>query len=196
MAYVLDNATPILIELQKRSPGLALDTIDHVAVVANKAIRKRIANAARVDWHQRISSSGKRVIFHQPSVIRGYQRHSHKDASLIGDMQSFVINKLYASKMKAVVGFQDVKGFSPDKYRGGQIVGKLKYQKGTHMGKIGEKLEGGGPLTGFFAGSGGRYIGRPVVAPAKREIFGRAQTIAQKALDQAMREFKAEMGAA
>jgi len=195
MAYVIDKATPVLTKLAKRAPGLALDAIDHIAVVANKAVRREVAIAGRVDWHQRISKNGKRKIYRKKGIRKAFQRYSHTDNSQLEGLERFVINKLYAHSMKAVIGFMDVRGFSPDKYRAGKVAGNLSYVKGTMMDKIGKKLEGGGPLTGIFAGKKGHYKARPVVQRAARQIFGQAQSIAQKALDKSVKEFNAEVSA-
>lgn len=89
--------------------------------------------------HRRLVSSDK------GGSKRLFSRYGHNTGEKLDvDMADFIRFKVYDERHMVLVGFMNVKGWKPVKYRNGKRVGYWARKKGTMVKKIGELYENGG----------------------------------------------------
>lgn len=142
-AAIIDGATPYLTRLAEISDGATKEALGKVgnrlrlAMIDRARAYGAVRNSAAIfGGHRRLTREKKRA----------FSRLSHDDGSeLDTSMAELIRFRVYATN-KLIVGWANMKSFTPDKYVNGVKVGKMPRVKGVGNGfqEIGRRLEYGG----------------------------------------------------
>lgn len=141
-----DELSPYIQKLVEVSPNLANEALGR----SGKIVRDKMMSIARRKGNANTGfyfKGGKRKLLSSDKggSKRLFSRYSHSTGEEEKiDMADFVRFKVYDHSNFVLVGFMDVKGWRPIKYRKGQRSGYWSRKKGTVVKKIGQLYEYGG----------------------------------------------------
>lgn len=185
-ALMIDEVTPIITKIAEISGGAANESLSIVGARLQSRMRDRARAYGVLNTGQEISRLRRKLVSSdRGGEKKAFSRLSHitgEQASGGETMADLIRTRVSEAEHKLIVGWANVKGWSPTKYKDGVAVGKMPRVKGVGNGfkKIGEKMEFGGEMTlndrqrNFFKASGwgkaaktGRVVfkPRPVVNP-------------------------------
>lgn len=156
---MIDNATPLLSQIIQISGGAANEALGKAGYKLQKGMQSRAKSMGTLQTHQRFVNGRRRLTSSKDGYTKSiYSRYSKSNDSELGSMADLIRFKVYDESHKVLVGFMDVRGWSPTRYKYGKASGKMPYVKGTGRAKskdpnsmsfkeIGQLYEYGGNVT-------------------------------------------------
>lgn len=145
-AAIIDEATPYLTRMAQISDGATKEVLGKIGNRLRLAMIDRARAYGTVRNSAAIFGGRRRLTRERKSA---FARVSHDDGSELETSMAELIRFRVYKTNKLIVGWANMKSFSPDKYSNGVKVGKMPRVKGTGNGfqEIGRKLEYGGSAT-------------------------------------------------
>lgn len=185
-ALIVDEATPILTKLIEISGNAANESLSKAGAMLQSRMKDRANAYGMLNTGQRVTGLRRKLISSdRGGAKKAFSRLSHltgRQASGGATMADLIRFRVNETEHKLIMGYANVKGWRPTRFKDGVIKGKMPYVKGVGNGfkKIGEKLEFGGSINlsdrqkRFFKASGwgkaaqsGKvtFKARPVINP-------------------------------
>lgn len=144
-----DHISKQLQELIEIAPDGANEALGKSGSDLRKEAMRIARKKGRVNTGFSFSTSGKRQLVssdkHGSKQLFSRYGHDTGDKEDV-DMAEFVRFKVYDHSHKVLVGFMNVKGWRPKKYRDGRRAGYWGRTSGTMVKEIGELYESGGEV--------------------------------------------------